>query len=190
MPVELPDDLAVPHPTGVEEVDVGPVHEGCPLAAHRIEVPVDRIAEREAAIAEQVEAPGEHRFRLADERRFGLARAMAQLAGRVRAHRALEEPRGRRLEESLEEQGARAVEIAGAHPRADGVERGIRSERAQHPQDRVRLRVEPAPVQPLAQLLHAPSRDLRRPHAEQPSGDHHDPAPYAAAQRSRTSGQV
>ena len=58
---------------------------------------------------------------------------MAQLAGRVRAHRALEEPRGRRLEESLEEQGARAVEIAGAHPRADGVERSIRSERAQHP---------------------------------------------------------
>src|SRR6185369_3008089 len=68
VPVELPDDLAVPDPPRVEEVDVGPVHEGGPLAAHGIEVPVERIAERQAALADEVEASGAEGVRLADER--------------------------------------------------------------------------------------------------------------------------
>ena len=191
VPVELPDDLAVPHPTGVEEVDVGPVHEGGPLAAHRIEVPVDRIAEGEAAIAEQVEAPGEHRFRLADERRFGLGRMRRRSSPGTSGLTAPSKNRAGAASRNRSRSRARAPSRSrGAHPRADGVERSIRRERAQHPQDRVRLRGEPAPVEPLAQLLHAPSRDLRRPHAEEPGGYHHAPAPYTAAQRSRTCGQV
>ena len=121
--VELPDDLAVPHARGVEEVDVGSSARAGPAATHRIEVPVDRIAEGQPAIAEQVEAPSEKRLGLVDERRFGPGHTTAQLGGPIMRSRP------RRIAPAPPPGTARAAgpprrELAGAHPRADRIERG------------------------------------------------------------------
>src|SRR6185503_366457 len=55
VPVELPDNLAVPDHGCVEWVEQGPVEEGSPTLRHGIEMPVDRIAKGQISIAEQVE---------------------------------------------------------------------------------------------------------------------------------------
>ena len=133
-------------------------------------MPVDRIAEGQAAIAEQVEAAGEHGFRLADERRLRPRHAAAQRAGHVWAHRALEESRRRRLEESLRGAGRPRRRDRRRAP-AREPRRAPHPERARPARPRARVAAlpsSPRPVESLAQLLHAPPRDLRRPHAEEP----------------------
>ena len=55
MAIHLPDELVVAHRRGIEIGDPAPVPERRTRAARGIEMPVDRIAERDSLVAQQVE---------------------------------------------------------------------------------------------------------------------------------------
>ena len=56
--VQLPDDLAVAHAAGVEGRNATPVPDGRLTPRNGIEMPIDRLAEAQAAPTQQIELPG------------------------------------------------------------------------------------------------------------------------------------
>src|SRR6266550_8246760 len=58
MAIELPDHFAVTNRCAVERVHLAPMNEGSTPARNRIEVPIERIAELEIAISEEIESAG------------------------------------------------------------------------------------------------------------------------------------
>src|SRR5262245_40177085 len=62
--VQLPDDLAVTHASGIQGIKSAPVNEGTPPARYRVEVPVDRLSEGKLAVPQEVEAPADERLGL------------------------------------------------------------------------------------------------------------------------------
>jgi len=67
MAIELPDDLAVADGGRVERVEPAPVHARRAARRHGIEMPVDRLAEGQAAIAQQIEPSRERIVRGGDD---------------------------------------------------------------------------------------------------------------------------
>ena len=64
MAIEFPDDLVVADLGRIEIRDPAPVDQRACRSAHRVEVPIDRIAEREAAISQKIERAGRDTLRL------------------------------------------------------------------------------------------------------------------------------
>ena len=73
MPVQLPDELVISDHFEVEVRKPAPVDERRAPSRQRIELPVDRITEREVTVAEEIEPAGQRPLRGADER-FGIRR--------------------------------------------------------------------------------------------------------------------
>src|SRR5438270_4218235 len=57
MTIELPDHFAVAHGRAIEGIEPAPVNEWSAAVRNRIEVPVDRVAEFEVAVSEEIETP-------------------------------------------------------------------------------------------------------------------------------------
>ena len=128
---ELPLDLAVSNLPAVEHIQPAPVHERRAHAGHRVELPVQWIAEREALVAEQIEAAGARTSGPFHQRGRGLRLALAHQRGGGGIGRAGEEalavelargrrvaalPRQRRALEPLEGLLAPAVhDLGGGH---------------------------------------------------------------------------
>src|SRR4026208_849662 len=76
MPVQLPRDLLITCNSGVEIVELAPVLDRNSFAAHRLEMPVDWIAETQVFQTQQIELPFADSIGLFDDplRGFGPAR--------------------------------------------------------------------------------------------------------------------
>jgi hypothetical protein len=57
MAVQFPHDFAVADLIGVQRVERAPMRERRRLVRHQVAVPVDRIAERQHAIAKEIQTP-------------------------------------------------------------------------------------------------------------------------------------
>ncbi len=115
MAIQLPDDLAVPDRLRIERIEPAPVIARGATAGEGIETPVDRIAEREPLVAEEIEAPA---ARVVGDLHGLVARRrhpVDQKARRPLAHRAVEEVAGAEGAEALEAQRMIGAEARARH---------------------------------------------------------------------------
>ena len=154
MPVQFPHQPGVAHGLGVTGVEHTPRDERCTLAPHGIEMPVDRIAKPERAVAEKIEvAPGEG---------VGGCQEFRPVILEARRHERRDVSLGRPREEPLR------------RDLADDPERGvgIREVRGVLPQQRLGMFGEldrRDPFKPLRGLLPAAIGELREPHVADPA---------------------
>src|SRR5512138_3816946 len=129
MPVELPDHLVIADERRVEVVDPAPVYAWRDATGNRVSMPIDRVAEAEAIISQEVEQPAANRIRASHDLALGPRPAPAKLADRrVR----------------LVERGEKSV-ARGAERR----EKSLRISDCDHP---TRLRRQPPPELHIARL--------------------------------------
>ena len=112
--VQLPDHLAVPRAGGIQRIETAPVPRGGSPPRHGVEVPVDRVAEPQPAVSQEIEAPGADRFGGRQQRAGRARQAGAQDGGGRRIAGSGKEAVAHRLPEARQRIRPRAAPSAPA----------------------------------------------------------------------------
>src|SRR5512146_2085815 len=82
MPVELPDHLVIPNEHRVEVVDPAPVYAWRDTPGNGVSMPIDRVAEAQAIVSQEIEHAATNRVGASHDLALGPRPAPAKLADR------------------------------------------------------------------------------------------------------------